>query len=289
MRRALAFSGKVEYNCGMSDLHTHSAFSPDGVSPLEEMAARAHEQGLKYFGVSEHFDFDYAACGILIHGEIMPPHRRRGLFFRRPRPAKGIRKQGDAPSRGRGVRLLPRQGLLRALSCPHRAAKARLLSSTACTRWTAQTAISPNTSKARAANKLTEIIWSASARASTRPYPYDIVAHIAMWEERRPIPIGCCATTTSCPLRRHPENIIQKGKYWKSIPRRGASARPFLPDTGVLARYFELGGRRLSFGSDAHDISRIAEGRTTAAAALKALGFTALTIPDCGEYKEILL
>src|SRR5699024_9576537 len=64
VRRALAFSGKEEYNCGMRDLHTHSAFSPDGVSPLEEMAARAHEQRLKYFGVSEHFDFDYAACGI---------------------------------------------------------------------------------------------------------------------------------------------------------------------------------------------------------------------------------
>ena len=70
---------------------------------------------------------------------------------------------------------------------------------------------------------------------------------------------------------------------------RSGIGAPFLPDTGVLARYFELGGRRLSFGSDAHDTSRIAEGRETAVAALKALGFAALTIPDCGEYKELLL
>ena len=56
----------------LTDIHTHSAFSPDGISPLEEMVERAHEKGLKYFGVSEHFDFDYAACGLELNGEHPP-------------------------------------------------------------------------------------------------------------------------------------------------------------------------------------------------------------------------
>ena len=49
----------------LTDVHTHSAYSNDGISPLEEMVFAAKAQGLSYYGVSEHFDYDYLHLGIL--------------------------------------------------------------------------------------------------------------------------------------------------------------------------------------------------------------------------------
>lgn len=62
---------------------------------------------------------------------------------------------------------------------------------------------------------------------------------------------------------------------------------PFIPDTDILERYFELGGRMVSFASDAHDTTRIADRRDIVVAALKKVGFTHLTIPDKGRYLQL--
>ena len=60
-----------------------------------------------------------------------------------------------------------------------------------------------------------------------------------------------------------------------------------MPGADILARYFALGGRNVSFASDAHGRERILAGREKAVAALSAIGFTHLTVPDCG--KQILV
>ena len=41
----------------ITDVHTHSKFSPDGYSTLEEMIVSACEKGVRYYGVAEHFDY----------------------------------------------------------------------------------------------------------------------------------------------------------------------------------------------------------------------------------------
>ena len=289
VRRALAFSGKVEYNCGMSDLHTHSAFSPDGVSPLEEMAARAHEQGLKYFGVSEHFDFDYAACGIWIDGGPMPLTDEEGYFsaaraLQKEYAAKGMRllaggEYGFCPDKGcceRYLALTERQKPDFIINSVHTVDGADCYF--------------PEYFEGKSREQAYGDYLERVRESLDAPYPYDIVAHIGYVGRKAPYPDRMLRYDDFPALFDDIlKTIIQKGKILEvNSSTRGIGA-PFLPDTGVLARYFELGGRRLSFGSDAHDISRIAEGRETAIAALKALGFAALTIPDCGEYKEILL
>ena len=42
----------------LTDIHNHSTFSFDGVSPLEKMLETAQRKGVAFYGVSEHFDFD---------------------------------------------------------------------------------------------------------------------------------------------------------------------------------------------------------------------------------------
>ena len=41
----------------LTDVHTHSAFSHDGISSAEEMMQTAKEKGLRYFGLLEHLDY----------------------------------------------------------------------------------------------------------------------------------------------------------------------------------------------------------------------------------------
>ena len=187
MRRALAFSGKVEYNCGMSDLHTHSAFSPDGVSPLEEMAARAHEQGLKYFGVSEHFDFDYAACGILIHGEIMPLTDEEGYFsaaraLQREYESKGMRllvggEYGFCPDKGcceRYLALTERQKPDFIINSVHTVDGADCYF--------------PEYFEGKSREQAYGDYLERVRESLDAPYPYDIVAHIGYVGRKAPYP-----------------------------------------------------------------------------------------------------
>jgi len=60
-----------------------------------------------------------------------------------------------------------------------------------------------------------------------------------------------------------------------------------LPGEEILRRYYELGGRKVSFGADAHNVERIAEKREEVVALLKQIGFTHVTVPCRGEHIEI--
>ena len=42
-----------------ADIHTHTAFSPDSRADMADMLERAVALGLKIYGVSEHFNYDY--------------------------------------------------------------------------------------------------------------------------------------------------------------------------------------------------------------------------------------
>ena len=283
MRRALAFSGKVEYNCGMSDLHTHSAFSPDGASPLEEMAARAHEHGLKYVGVSEHNDFDYAACGILIHGEIMPLTDEEGYFsaaraLQREYESKGMRllvggEYGFCPDKGccgRYLALTERQKPDFIINSVHTVDGADCYF--------------PEYFEGKSREQAYGDYLERVRESLDAPYPYDVVAHL-----------GYCARNAVYPdpklryadfadvldeiLRR----IVARGKILEVNTSAKTAGSPFIPDVDILARYYELGGREVSFASDAHDITRIGEKYELVTDALRKIGFTYLTVPCRGE------
>ena len=116
-------------------------------------------------------------------------------------------------------------------------------------------------------------------------YDYDVVAHI-----------GYCSrnATYPDPKLRYEEfadvldeilkRIIRKGKILEVNTSSKTAGSPFLPDTDILTRYFQLGGRNVSFASDAHDVTRVGEKRGLVCDALKKIGFTDLTIPYKGKH-----
>ncbi|MCL2629973.1 MAG: histidinol-phosphatase HisJ family protein [Firmicutes bacterium] len=66
--------------------------------------------------------------------------------------------------------------------------------------------------------------------------------------------------------------MIKRGKTLEINAKSDGGG--MLPEKEVLARYKELGGTELSFGSDAHHLSRLGEGFGKASELAKSLGFT---------------
>ena len=53
----------------ITDVHTHSTYSFDGVSSLKDILARAQSMGVDFYGVSEHADYDiFFRHGTSLHG-----------------------------------------------------------------------------------------------------------------------------------------------------------------------------------------------------------------------------
>ena len=78
--------------------------------------------------------------------------------------------------------------------------------------------------------------------------------------------------------------IVAKDKILEvNTSARGAGS-DFLPDRDVLERYYALGGRKVSFASDAHAVSRILYGREKVASVLREIGFPHITVPVRGQH-----
>lgn len=270
----------------LTDVHTHSTFSADGVSALSEMLSTACNLGVAYYGVSEHFDFEnsgkksiywtdesayfssarrlqaeYAGrMRVLVGAEIgfmenTDLHRSAKELIERYRPdfvVNSMHRVGFGALDERGQRL-SKQDVYK--------------------------------------NYLSRILRSLDA-----PYEYDIVGHLGFCTRYAPYPdrgLGYADYKTE--LDEIFKKIIEKDKILE-VNAKPALARfdgdapiDFVPQADVLDGYYRLGGRKISYASDAHDVASIAQGREKVVAVLKEIGFTHLTVPCAGERIEIEL
>lgn len=266
----------------ITDVHTHSTFSADGISPLADMVAEAERRGLSYYGVSEHFDRDYAALGLKIHGKLVPMTDSDAYF------SEARRLQRDYADR---LRLLVggEYGFCPMARCYEEYAelndryKPDFVVNSVHTVDGADcyfTDYFEGKSKEYAYSRYLERV----RESLEAPYAYDIVAHIG-YASRNATYADKKLRYTDFPslLDDILKRIVEKGKILEvNSSSRGAGSE-FLPDTDILTRYFELGGRLVSFASDAHDTSRVADKRELVINALKKIGFSSVTVPDCGK------
>ena len=270
-----------------TDIHNHSKFSTDGISPLEDMVATAKEKGLRYFGISEHFDYDYIAAGLKIPG-FEPPYTDAAAYFSTAALLKGkycddnftflsgaeLGFSDDERCKEEYARLIEKYSPDFVVNSVHTV--------------DGVDAYVKSYFEGKTKKRAYRDYLNAVRRSLDAPYNYDIVAHL-----------GYCSRNAiyADPKLRYGEfsdiideilkTVVQKNKILEvnSSPRSAGSE--FLPDTDILSRYFELGGRRVSFASDAHSTDRICDKRETVVAALKKIGFKYITVPCCGERIEV--
>ena len=270
----------------LTDIHTHSTFSADADSPLAEMVAAARAMGVRYFGISEHFDYDYPPAG-LTYSDGAPAHTDEQAYFA---AARAIQAQSDANFvflagcelgyTDDPASLIRYMELIEKYSPDFVVNSVHTCDGADC--WYGEYFSGKSKEKAYS-RYLRRVLQSLSA-----PYHYDIVAHIGYVSRNAPYPDPKLRYADFKELYDEIlKNIIANGKILEVNSSARGAGSAFLPDCDVLERYFELGGRKVSFASDAHYAARICDGRDAVVAALKRIGFTAITVPFRGEEIEV--
>lgn len=275
----------------LTDIHTHTKFSHDGKSTPQQMADCAVQKGMLFYGISEHFDYDlevdsgrvlqsreseeeyfhtcrhlqedYAGClNVLIGGEFAytnteKAHTMYAFTQEKYRPDYVINSV-HCPL-GSGVDYCTKQhfykdGVLREKGEAYR-----------------------------------EYLFAVKASLFA-PYAYDIVGHItypiryAPYEDR-----GMTIAEFGAEIDEILSIIIEKDKILEINSSTKGLSDICLPNAEILKRYYALGGRKVSYGSDAHGEDRLCDKREEVVTLLKEIGFTAITVPCKGEHIEVKL
>ena len=108
-------------------------------------------------------------------------------------------------------------------------------------------------------------------------YPYDTVTHIGFVRKNAPY------ADASMPLAEYIDvideilkKIIEKGKTLEV--NSNIKYKDFMPTAEILKRYYELGGRSITFASDAHLTARVGELYDVASETVKDIGFRYWTV-----------
>lgn len=296
----VAVFGRLWYNRGMktilTDVHTHSAFSADGKSPLRDMAETACGKGISFYGVSEHFDYDYLTGHIPFYGGAEATYTDPDAYFpyARKLQAEYAGKTEILVGGEFGYTVLPEAWKLYreleekyrpdfVVNSVHTDGKYDFSDDRK------RPYLRPDGSL-RPKKEAYGAYFALVRRSLDAPYAYDIVGHMtyctryapyadkrARWEDFRGEIDGILCGV----IARHKILEVNSSSY-------GAPGA-FLPEVGILRRYFCLGGREVSFGSDAHDVRRVAEKRKEAVDALRQIGFSHITVPRHGTHLKIPL
>lgn len=65
----------------LTDVHTHTKFPPTAGSDIGDMLKAALKKGAAYYGISEHFDYDYKVDRMRSTAERKPLIRMRRRIF----------------------------------------------------------------------------------------------------------------------------------------------------------------------------------------------------------------
>ena len=273
----------------LTDIHTHSNYSFDSETPLAEMLDTAYQKGIVYYGVAEHFDYDL--CFSLQNKEF---------------------SQIDAEEYFHGARHLQEdyEGAMHVLvGCEFgysEDARITALYQQAVEKYRPDFIVNSVHTLDGADYYFQQLFYTKDEkgnrvlrerlevfreylrqirRSLDVPYPYDIVGHIgyaaryAPYEEK-----GMPLVQLTAELDDVLSTIIKKGKI---LEVNSSSKELCVPCLEIVKRYFELGGRAISFASDAHAPNRIADKREEIVAELKKIGFTHVTVPFKGEYVKV--
>ncbi len=271
-----------------ADMHTHSyPASHDAQSSLSDMLVAARKKGFAFYGVSNHVDYDYDLIQLpkeeverIANGNLDEYfHEARHLqedYEGAMNVAVGA-EFGYSDNPEVQARYLETHEKYRPDYVVNSVHGGEGIDFARCVF---------TESKRETYGKYLRII----RRSLDAPYPYDIVGHIEYivryvpYEERY-ISVEEFQEQIDDILT----TIIKKNKILEVNTATKRLPRLSLPSREIVERYFQLGGRNISYGSDAHAVERIGDKFDEVVEMLKEIGFTHLTVPFRGEHVKIPL
>ncbi len=274
-------------------MHTHSRFSFDGQDGLEKMLAVAYDKGVDFYGVSEHLDFDLIERGMYemidadgyFHAARHLQEDYEGAMNVAVGVEFGFSKEKSYCERYRSFYEKYRPDYV--INSVHAFDGEDYYD-----KKPFYEKCGDGGEKPVLRNKKTVYreYFSLILESLNAPYPYDVVGHVGYCMRYAPYadPVATLAEfqeeIDTVLLR-----IIELDKILEVNSSNKGGVSPFLPSREILERYFALGGRKISFGSDAHGAIRVCDKFSQALEMLKEIGFTYLTVPFRGEHIKIKL
>lgn len=271
----------------LTDMHTHTHYSHDGRNTAAEMLEAAQKRGIAFYGVSDHFDYDYDIS--LMDEEMYKATRNSDPeeYFHGMRHLQedyeGVMNvivgaefaySDDENAKGRYAATYEKYRPDFVLNSVHSIGGVDFAY------------VKIEGTKQEVYGKYLGLI----RRSLDAPYPYDIVGHIGY--AARYVDYA----DRSFSLEEFGEQIddilktiIQKDKILEVNSASKMEEQATLPAWNIVERYFALGGRKVSFGSDAHFSARIGDKREEVVENLKRIGFTYITVPFRGEHIKVEL
>ena len=275
----------------ITDIHNHSEYSHDCKIPLAEMLKNAQEKGIAFYGVSEHFDYD-----VTIVMEDLSQSIDEEAYFH------GARHLQDDYAGvlnflvGAELSYCDDERVIKANQeiCDKYAPDFIVNSVHTChgiDYWKQKIAFYETRGGEKVLRDKQQVYGEYLqniAQSLEVPYPYDIVGHIGYVAryapyENREITLQEFGEQIDKILK----TIIQKDKILEINGKSKGMKDVCLPSKEIIARYFALGGRKVSYGSDAHLIEQQIVNRDEIVAILKEIGFTHITVPCKGEHIKV--
>lgn len=272
----------------VSDMHSHSTFSHDGRMEMEVAVQGAIKKGLQFFGISEHFDYDYFVNRVRYQGGVPPTTTdpKKSFPFSRKLQEKYKGKielligcelgfVEDEPTYQRYQELIKIYRPDYVINSLH---------SHYASEFSDENFLDEN-GRLKPKDEVVKEYLGLIKKSVSVPYDYDIVGHIGylsryLKQEDKTMPYQDYKDEYDAILKEivARDKILEVNTATKTLPFG------FLPREDVLKAYYSFGGRKISFGSDAHDEVRIGEKRDLVEKALKEIGFEGITVPKNGEH-----
>ncbi|MCH5156265.1 MAG: histidinol-phosphatase HisJ family protein [Clostridiales bacterium] len=267
----------------LTDLHTHSTFSTDGKSSLLDMVQSAKARGLRYYGISEHFDLD--DYSIKLYSLI----DERNYFSQARQLQQQFNDDNFTFLAGCEFNYVSDRNVWNKFCAVMERSKpdyvvnsVHIVDGQECFR---REYFDGKSQQYAFSRYLEQVLESLDV-----PYHYDVVGHLGYVARNAPYETRKVAYEDFHELYDTILNkIIQKDVILEVNSSARGAACEFLPDVDVLRRYYELGGRKISFGSDAHWTDRIADKRQLVCDSLTYIGFTHITVPCKGKHIKVQL
>ena len=270
----------------LTDMHNHSApASHDGRDSLATMLSEAQRKGVAFYGCSEHFDYDYDGDKLTPEEYARTRNGDEGEYFH---AARHLQEDYEGAM---NVAVGAEFGFTRNTDVQGRYATTYEKYHPDFVINSIHTIDGEDYCRRNFTESKGEIYRSylqLIRESLDVPYPYDIVGHIGYiaryvpFEDKR-FSLEEFGKEIDDILKTiiAKDKILEVNSSTKNLPQL------CLPDVDILQRYYDLGGRKVSFGSDAHFKERILDKREEICAALKKIGFTHITVPFKGEHIKV--
>ena len=272
----------------LTDVHNHSTYSYDGVSPLTDMLKTAQEKGVAFYGVSEHFDFDQGRVDggtnaeEYFHGARHLQEDYQGVMNVLVGAEVGFAPVAEVIEKSREV--IEKYNPDFVVNSVHGQNgedyyRQKPFYQTTC----------EGVEILRPKKETYGEYLSLVRRSLDVPYAYDIVGHIGYPTRYAPYQDKELSYSEfKEQIDDLLKTIIAKNKILE-VNASNRYAKNFSPcaNEEIVRRYFALGGRLVSYASDAHVTESILRRRDEAMALLKEIGFTHITVPCRGEYIKV--